>query len=173
MSIFSSIGGALKGAATGFITGGIPGAVVGAGMGIVGGQTKTMPTLPGKVMTVGGKTLPPLPGVAGSGGGGLGRIAGGIVGAAGAAGRGITSVARGAASMCAKYPAWCLAAGGLGAVAGLMQSGQLPVPKRRRRKGISARDLSSFRRVANLVNHYAKPVHHMRNTRSPRGKTCR
>lgn len=33
---------------------------------------------------------------------------------------------------------------------------------RRRRRGITARDLQSFRRVANLIKRYAAPVRHMR-----------
>lgn len=36
--------------------------------------------------------------------------------------------------------------------------------KRRRRKGISARDLSSFKRVARLVDKFAAPVHRMRKS---------
>lgn len=35
--------------------------------------------------------------------------------------------------------------------------------RRRRRKGISAKDLSSFKRVARLIDKYSKPVHHFRN----------
>lgn len=35
--------------------------------------------------------------------------------------------------------------------------------KRRRKKGITAKDLTSFKRVARLVDKYAKPVHHFRN----------
>ena len=35
--------------------------------------------------------------------------------------------------------------------------------KKRRRKGITAKDLTSFKRVARLVDKYAKPVHHFRN----------
>lgn len=39
-----------------------------------------------------------------------------------------------------------------------------PVRKhRRRKKGITAKDLTSFKRVARLVDKYAKPVHHFRN----------
>lgn len=37
------------------------------------------------------------------------------------------------------------------------------VRKRRRRKGITARDLMSFKRVARLVDKFSKPVHHFRN----------
>lgn len=36
-----------------------------------------------------------------------------------------------------------------------------PAPRRRRR-GITARDLASFRRVANLIRKYAAPVRHFR-----------
>ncbi len=165
MSIWDTVKGAVGGAVTGFITGGVPGAVVGAGVGGVGasmGSSSKLPPLPGGARQ---NTVGPV--------GKIAPIAAGVGGALAAGGRKIAGIARGASAMCAKYPAWCLAAGGLGAVAGLMQSGQLPVPKRRRRRGITPRDLSSFRRVANLVNHYAKPVHHMRNTKAPRGKTCR
>lgn len=35
--------------------------------------------------------------------------------------------------------------------------------KRRRRKGLTAKDLSSFKRVARLVDKYARPVQKMRN----------
>ncbi len=170
MSLLSSVGGVLKGAVGGLFTGGLPGAVVG---GVMGGmsQPKTtsmpkMPTMPG------GATRGTLPALAGAGGGGMGGLTGRALGGLGAAGRGVASVARGAASMCAKYPAWCLAAGGVAAVANLMHSGQLPIPKRRRRRGITPRDLHSFRRVANLIKAYSGPVHHMRT--KPRGtRSCR
>lgn len=36
--------------------------------------------------------------------------------------------------------------------------------RRRRRKGISAKDLSSFRRVARLIDKYAAPVHRLRKS---------
>jgi len=35
-------------------------------------------------------------------------------------------------------------------------------PRRRRRGGITSRDLRSFKRVANLIRKYAAPVRHMR-----------
>lgn len=34
---------------------------------------------------------------------------------------------------------------------------------RRRRKGITPKDLSSFKRVARLIDKFSKPVHHFRN----------
>lgn len=39
---------------------------------------------------------------------------------------------------------------------------QGPYHRRRRRGGITARDLASFRRVANLIRRYSAPVRHMR-----------
>lgn len=50
-----------------------------------------------------------------------------------------------------------------GAAAGGIIWDNEPRKKRRRRKGISAKDLSSFKRVARLVDKFAKPVHHFRN----------
>ena len=38
------------------------------------------------------------------------------------------------------------------------------VSKRRRRKGISAKDLQSFKRVARLIDKYAAPVHKLRKS---------
>lgn len=150
MSIFSSIGNAIKsvlptaGAIGGTVLGGAIGGPLGAGIGgSIGGS------IGGKV-----KTLPPLPGAGGRGGG----IIGGAIGTVGGMARGIggrvASAARGAAAMCARYPQWCVAAGGVAAIAGMMQSGQLPIPKRRRRRGITPRDLQSFRRVAGLIKSY-------------------
>jgi len=55
------------------------------------------------------------------------------------------------------------AAAGGAIVANVLSDGTVVRRKRRRRHGITARDLNSFRRVARLVDHYAKPVHHMRN----------
>jgi len=165
MSIFSSIVGGIKsiggsllgtvksalpGAVGGAITGGLPGAMVGGGLGVLGGM--------------GSKTLPPLPGVGGSGGGIIRTVGGAVGGAA----RGISGAMRGAASMCARYPQWCLAAGGVGAIASMMQSGQLPIPKRRRRRGITPRDLASFRRVAGLIKSYGPTARKVPSRCAPR-----
>lgn len=84
--------------------------------------------------------LPALPKI-GSAGGGGGRILPGL-GAIGGSAAG--SVA--------------------GAIAGSMGSRQQK-QTRRRRKGISARDLMSFKRVARLVDKFSKPVGKMRNYR--------
>jgi hypothetical protein len=171
MSIFSSIGGAIQkiggslfgaaktalpGAVGGAIAGGLPGAILGGGMSVLGG---------------GMKTLPPIPGVAGSGGGGA-IVRGTLGGLAGGAARRIGSAARGAASMCARFPQWCVAVGGVSAIAAMMQSGQLPVPKRRRRRGITPRDLQSFRRVAGLIKSYGPTARRVPSSCAPR-KRCK
>lgn len=78
----------------------------------------------------------------------IGRGAGLVVG------RGIgmaTTAARSAMTYCRRHPAWCASIGGLAAVESMIGSGQLPPIKRRRRKGISASDLSKFRRVASFL----------------------
>ena len=43
------------------------------------------------------------------------------------------------------------------------------MPRRKRRRGITARDLRSFRRVANLIRTYAAPVRHFRTHPKRRG----
>ncbi len=175
MSLIGNIGSAIGSLAGKVYTAVKPyaGAIVG---GVVGGPAGAMV---GNTM-MGGGGLPPLPG-----GGARG------VPSAGFTGRGlssqpmstsqmvmtggyskskISSINRAAGTMCARYPAWCLSVGGVGTVAQAMASGQLPIPRRRRRKGITSRDLSSFRRVANLIRHYSAPVHRMRHT-TPRRKS--
>lgn len=96
----------------------------------------TMGTMPGMV----GRALPAL-----------GFGAGVVVARAGA-------IARGAAALCSKHPQWCSTIGGVAAVAALMESGQLPVPKRRRGRGLTPKDLRSFRRVARLIRVFAPTV---------------
>lgn len=77
----------------------------------------------------------------------------------------VSRINRAAGSMCSKYPQWCMQMGGVGQVAQAMATGQLPIPRRRRRRGITPRDLQSFRRVANLIKCYSAPVHRMRTAR--------
>jgi hypothetical protein len=55
-----------------------------------------------------------------------------------------------------------LGAGAAGAISGIFWD-QQHKKRKRRRKGITAKDLMSFKRVARLVDKYAKPVHHFRN----------
>jgi len=68
------------------------------------------------------------------------------------------AIARGAAALCNKHPQWCSTIGGIAGVAALMESGQLPVPSRRRGRGLTPRDLRSFRRVARLIRVFAPTV---------------
>jgi hypothetical protein len=88
-------------------------------------------------------------------GGGIGRTIG--FGAGMMVGR-ARSIARGAAALCIKHPQWCSTIGGVAAVGAMMESGQLPIPKRRRGRGLTPRDLRSFRRVARLIRVFAPAV---------------
>jgi len=53
-----------------------------------------------------------------------------------------------------------------GAGAGMLydQMGRPVAQRRRRRKGITPKDLSSFKRVARLIDKYAAPVHKLRKS---------
>lgn len=164
MSLLGSIGNVFKsalpsiGAIGGSILGGSIGGPLGAGIGgtiggSIGATNKSLPALPG-----GGGKLPP--------------ILGGVVTAAGGMARRVSSAARGAASMCSRYPQWCVAAGGVAAIASMMQSGQLPIPKRRRRRGITPKDLASFRRVAGLIKSYGPTARKVPSRCAPR-KSCK
>jgi hypothetical protein len=68
------------------------------------------------------------------------------------------AIARGAAALCIKHPQWCSTIGGVAAVGAMMESGQLPIPKRRRGRGLTPKDLRSFRRVARLIRVFAPSV---------------
>jgi hypothetical protein len=84
------------------------------------------------------------------------------------------SVARGAANLCRKYPQWCTTIGGTAAIEALMHSGQLPVPRRRRGKGITAHELKAFKRVARFTSKYCAPVHRaMKAPAVRKGASCR
>lgn len=93
------------------------------------------------------------------GAGGLAPLAmgGGMVRAPG-----MRSLARSAASYARRYPQWAMQVGGTAAIAQMIASGALPPMRRRRGHGITPRDLRSFKRVARLVSHFSRPVHHMR-----------
>ncbi len=60
------------------------------------------------------------------------------------------TIARIAMSYANKFPGWASAIG-LTGIMELVRAGTLPAPKRRRRKGISASDLSKFKRVAGFL----------------------
>lgn len=106
----------------------------------------------------------------------MGPVLGGVVrslpalggAAVGAAVRGGGALMRGATTWCRRNPAWCAQVGGTAAVAAMIGDGRLPMPKKRRGRGLSARDLRSFRRVNNLLAAVCKtPV-----PRGPRRKSC-
>lgn len=88
---------------------------------------------------------------------------------------GARGVARGAANLCRKYPQWCATIGGTAAVEAMMHSGQLPVPRKRRGKGISAHELKAFKRVARFTSNYCAPVHRAMRAPAVRkgGRSCR
>lgn len=98
---------------------------------------------------------------------------GGIAGTAGAVAASVlsSSTAKKAAKAAARAlpvlpGVGSVAAGAAGVGAGMIIdqfTGAPTMHKRRRRKGITAKDLSSFKRVARLVDRYSKPVHKMRN----------
>lgn len=89
--------------------------------------------------------------------------------------KGARAIPRAAISLCRKYPQWCSTIGGTVAVEALMNSGQLPPPKRRRGKGISAHELRAFKRVARFTSKYCAPVHRAMKAPAVRhgGKSCR
>lgn len=177
MSLLGSIGSAIGGLASkafsaikpyaGAIVGGAVGGPAGALMGqqVMGSGPSALPALPGGKITAApgvgftgrGLSMTPMSTqqLVMSGGYSKGRV---------------TSINRAAGSMCARFPQWCMSIGGVGAVAQAMASGQLPIPRRRRGRGITPRDLRSFRRVANLIRHYSAPVHRMRHTTPTRRK---
>jgi hypothetical protein len=98
----------------------------------------------------------------------IGRGAGMVVGAGIAAAR---RLAQSAATYCRRHPQWCSTIGGIAAVEGLIRSGQLPPIKRRRARGITARELQSFKRVTKTLNKWCKVAPPTRRARG--GAKCR
>ena len=89
----------------------------------------------------------------------LARLGGAAIGTA--VGVGVRSAAaamRGAIAWCRRNPAWCANAGGTAAIAAMIQSGQLPMPKHRRARGLSGRDIRGFRRTVRLMRATAGAV---------------
>lgn len=155
MSIFSKIGKAVKkiipaaAPILGGMIGGPAGAILG---GLATGKSPMMPAAASAILpaaAAGARVLP-----------GLGRaLTGGAVGGMVVAGgrvvaRSAKSIYNSAASYCRRHPQWCATVGGIAAVEALVSNGQLPVIKRRRRKGITARELGSFTRVARIFKKY-------------------
>jgi hypothetical protein len=157
MSLFGNIFRAAAPIVGGFL-GGPAGAAVGAAIAGAGSSSRATvsaaPALPGigfAPQGVGG-TLPSLPGFPT-----MGSVAavGGAVVRAGAAG--VRLAISSARYYCARYPSWCIAVGGLGAVQGMVSGGQLPPHRRRRRRGISAREFGAFRKVHRVLSGFCAP----------------
>ena len=101
-----------------------------------------MPAM-GALPPVAGGVLRALPGAVAAGGAVVARSAGALM--------------RGATTWCRRNPAWCSTVGGTAAVAAMIGDGRLPMPRRRRARGISGRDLRSFRRVHNILARFCTP----------------
>lgn len=80
-------------------------------------------------------------------------VAGGRLAVAGA-----RAAMRGAIAWCRRNPAWCSTVGGTAAVAAMIESGQLPMPRKRRGRGLSSRDLRGFRKTTRLIRQVAGSV---------------
>lgn len=101
----------------------------------------------------------------------LSSFAGGAVRVGVAGARRVYSAAAG---YCRKHPQWCSTIGGIAAVEAMIGRGELPIPKRRRGKGISATELKNFKRVAKFTSKYCAPVHRAMRAPAVRGgKSCR
>lgn len=157
MSLFKSI---LSVAAP--IIGGVFGGPVGAALGgAIGGAIAPRPPAPAPVNLVSGS--------GGWGGGGdvyttqtMGAlppiISRGLPALGGAVMAGGRAVMRSAQTYCRRHPAWCAQIGGTAAIMAMIESGQLPPIRHRRGRGITPKDLRSFRRVANLVRGFCPTV---------------
>lgn len=138
--------------------GGPAGAAVGTAMASLGSRGGPAAMPGGSPVATMGSTLPAI-----------GTAAGAVVGTTVRAGiAGARAIMASARYYCAKYPTWCISIGGLGAVQGMVQGGQLPVHRKRRGRGISARDFRGFRRVHNILSGFCAP--RMRIKRRALGK---
>lgn len=72
--------------------------------------------------------------------------------------RSARAIASSAIAYCKRHPGWCASIGGLAAVEAMVSNNQLPVIKRRRGRGLTPKDLRSFRRVASLIKGYCPTV---------------
>lgn len=96
----------------------------------------------------------------------LPAIGGAVVRTTAAAGiAGARAVISSARYYCAKYPGWCISIGGLGAVQGMVQNGQLPMHRRRRARGISASEFRGFRKVHKVLSGFCAPKMRIRKGR--------
>lgn len=106
--------------------------------------------MPGGSIPPTGAQMASLPAIVRGGGAIAGRAAGPL-GAAMSAG----TIARSAMTYCRRHPAWCSTIG-LAGVAELIRGGSLPPIKKRRARGITGRELSSFKRVSRVLNTWCK-----------------
>lgn len=175
MSLLSKVANVAKSVLSspvGKVAAGVIGGPIGAGIATAStlyGAYSAIKTPTGGVGPSSGSIMA-LPGVSMAGMLSPGTIAGaGRVVMAGARG-----AARGAVNLCRKYPQWCSTIGGTAAVEALMHSGQIPVPKHRRGRGITAHELKAFKRVARFTSKYCAPVHRAMKAPAVRGgKSCR
>lgn len=140
MSLFGSIGKALKSVA-GSVVGKIATSVI-PGVGPIAGTL--IGTAVGSAISGGG-----------GGGGKLPPV------------RGLPALPAGGGKIVGLSSAGVSAMAGAGAIAGEWLYDKFGNPvrkKRRRRKGITPKDLSSFKRVARLIDKFAAPVHHLRKS---------
>jgi len=81
---------------------------------------------------------------------------------------GMRGLGASAVDYCKRYPQWCMSLPqGMGTILAMLRAGQLPKIKRRRRRGISASDLSKFRRVAGFLHKWG-PMCGPGHARAPR-----
>jgi hypothetical protein len=147
------------------VTAGIPFLGAGVGAAAMIGQRTQKPAVTSAVQGAINSIAPSVMGAAGGpmsmlpSFGGMRALpgAGAILGAGAVAVRGAGAAMRGATAWCRRNPAWCAQIGGTAAIAGMIESGQLPMPRRRRGRGISSRDLRSYRRVHNLLSDFCAP----------------
>lgn len=173
MSIFSKIWKGVRGIAAPLIGGAI-GGPVGAAIGTALGGSARVPSAGNPQVSgaapaspISWASLGPLPS---SGGGpamaggmimkalpGVGAVMGGAT-LARSAGYAAGRIWSAASSYCRRNPQWCATVGGMAAVEAMVRSGQLPAPKRRRGRGITATELRNFKRVAKFTSKYCAPV---------------
>jgi hypothetical protein len=103
---------------------------------------------------------------------GPGLVAGGsaLAGASRAVGYAAGRIYAAASSYCRRNPQWCATVGGMAAVEAMIRSGQLPAPKRRRGRGITATELRNFKRVARFTSKYCAPVRRAMSAPAVRGR---
>lgn len=169
MSLLKSIGSIVKkaapviGSVAGMAYGGPAGAAVGGRIGSAfsatagAGRSK----LVAGGVSAGMGALPPIVRA-----GTIAAAAGGYIA------RGARAIGYSAVSYCRKYPGWCSTIGGTAAVEALIRNGSLPPIKRRRRRGLTPRDLASFRRVASLIKSYGPTARRVPSSCAPR-RSCK